>query len=133
MKRFLAVSLFVSVLAGTFALGKADDLTILMKAGRKAREQFTAVLPDSRRLAGPLAAFRPGDALPVEERVRVRIQTDKTMAGAEVSVGATENVGEVRLRGIVRGTAQRARAIELAMGTTGVEAVVEELAIPEGK
>jgi hypothetical protein len=132
MKRFLAGALFVAVLVGTIALAKSDDLLILMKAGRKAREQVTAALPDGRRLAGPLAAFRPGDALPVEERVRVRIQTDKAMAGADVSVVATGNAGEVRLRGIVRGGDQRARAIELASGTTGVDAVLAELAIPEG-
>jgi BON domain len=133
MKRFLAVSLFLFVLAGTLALSKADDLTILMKAGRKARTQVEAVMPEGRRLAGPLAAFRAGDALPVEERVRVRIRTDKLMAGSNVTVAIAVKSGEVRLSGVVQNGAQRARAIELASGTTGVESVFEELAVSEGK
>ena len=133
MKRFLAVSLFLAVIAGTLALSRAEDLNILLKAGRKAREQVSNVMPEGRKLAGPLAAFRAGDALPVEERVRVRIQTDKAMAGADVSVVATANAGEVRLRGIVQGGAQKARALELANGTIGVQAVTEELAVPEGR
>ncbi len=133
MKRFLAVSLFLSVIAGTLALSKAQDLNILLKAGRKARDQVSNVMPESRKLAGPLASFRAGDALPVEERVRVRIQTDKAMVGADVSVVATANAGEVRLRGIVQGGAQKARAMELANGTNGVLTVTEELAVPEGK
>jgi osmotically-inducible protein OsmY len=133
MKRFLAASLFLFVLAGTLALSKADDLTILMKAGRKARTQVEAVMPDGRRLAGPLAAFRAGDALPVEERVRVRIRTDKFMAGSDVSVAIAVQPGEVRLRGLVQTGAQRARALELATGTMGVDSVLDELAVPEGK
>lgn len=133
MKRFLAVSLFLAVIAGTLALSKAEDLNILLKAGRKAREQVSNIMPEGRKLAGPLAAFRAGDALPVEERVRVRIQTDKAMNGADVSVVSTANAGEVRLRGIVQGGAQKARALELANGTNGVVAVTEELAVPEGK
>ncbi len=131
MKRFLAVSLFVFVLAGTLALSKADDLTILMKAGRKAQAQVTAAMPEGRRLAGPLAAFRAGDALPIEERVRLRIRTDKQMVGADVAVAGTANPGEVRLRGVVKTGVQKARAVELAAGTTGVDAVIDELAIPE--
>lgn len=130
MKRFLAVSLFVFVLGGTLALSKADDLTILMKAGRKAQTQVAAVMPESRRLAGPLAAFRAGDALPIEERVRLRIRTDKQMVGADVTVAIARHPGEVRLRGVVTNGVQKARAIELAAGTTGVDAVLDELAIP---
>lgn len=133
MKRFLAASLFLAVLAGTLALSKAEDLNILLKAGRKAQAQVSNVMPESRKLAGPLASFRAGDALPVEERVRVRIQTDKAMAGADVSVVPTATAGEVRLRGVVQGSAQKARALELANGTSGVQTVTEELAVPEGK
>lgn len=132
MKRILAGLLFVLVLAGTLALSKADDLDILARAGRKARAQVTAVMPEGRKLAGPLAAFRAGDALPVEERVRVRIQTDKAMIGADVTVIATATAGEVRLRGTVASGGQKLRAIELANATNGVETVTEELAVPEG-
>ncbi len=136
LKRFLrvlSVSLFLFILVGTLALSKAADLDILLKAGRKAKEQVANVMPEGGKLAGPLAAFRAGDALPVEERVRVRIQTDKAMIGADVTVDATAKPGEVRLRGIVLATAQKQRAVELANGTQGVDKVYEELAVPEGK
>ncbi|MGL4424495.1 MAG: BON domain-containing protein, partial [Gemmataceae bacterium] len=78
-----------------------------------------------------LAAFRAGDVLPVEERVRLRIQNDKAMAGTDVSVSATATAGEVRLRGIVQNDEQRQRAATLAEATAGVEKVFVELAIPE--
>lgn len=131
--RILCATLFVFVLGGTLAMSKAEDLDILMRAGRKAKEQIANTLPDGRKLAGPLAAFRAGDALPVEERVRVRIQTDKAMAGADVTVSAADAAGEVRLRGVVQSGVQKSRAVELANATSGVEKVVEELAVPEGK
>ncbi|QEL13770.1 BON domain-containing protein [Limnoglobus roseus] len=131
--RFLSVSLFLFILVGTLALSRAEDLNILLKAGRKAKEQVGNALPDGQKLAGPLAAFRAGDALPVEERVRVRIQTDKGMTGSEVAVATTDKAGEVRLRGVVQTTGQKQRAVELANLTNGVEKVFEELAVPEGK
>lgn len=133
MKRALGSLLFLLILAGTLALSKADDLDILTRAGRKARDQVAAVMPEGRKLAGPLAVFRAGDALPIEERVRVRIQTDKAMMGADVTVATTAKAGEVRLRGTVESTGQKSRAIELANATNGVETVSEELAVVEGK
>lgn len=129
-RRAIAVFVFGAVLAGTLATSKDADTGILARAGKKASEQVRNTLPDARKVAGPLAAFRAGDALPVEERVRVRIQTDKAMAGADVTVNTTA-VGEVKLRGIVGTDVQKRRAVELAEGTAGVDKVVEELAIPE--
>lgn len=130
-KRAAAVVVFFGVLAGTFALSKPTDLDVLLRVGRKTAEKVGGGLPDARKVAGPLAVFRAGDALPVEERVRVRIHTDKQMAGADVTVSPTPTAGEVRLRGVVQTGAQKQRAIELAEGTAGVETVVEELAVPE--
>ena len=133
MKRFFAVVLFVAVLGGTLALSKGEDLLILTKAGKKAKEQITNVLPESRRITEPLIAFRPGDVLPIEERVRIRIQTDTAMTNADVFVSPSTNKNEVKLRGIVQTMVQKQRAVELAKTTVGVETVVEELAVPEGK
>ena len=130
LKRAAAAVVFVGVLAGTLLLSKPTDLDTLTRVGRKAGEKVAAALPDARKVAGPLAAFRAGDALPVEERVRVRIQTDKAMAGADVAV-LPAAAGGVRLRGVVQTGEQKRRAVELARGTAGVEAVVEELAVPE--
>jgi hypothetical protein len=131
-KRAAAAVAFLGVLTATIVLSKPGDLDILLRVGKKAAEKVQGGLPDARRAAGPLAAFRAGDALPVEERVRVRIQTDKQMAGADVTVVSTATAGEVRLRGVVQTGTQRQRAIELAEGTAGVDKVLEELAVPEG-
>ena len=132
-QRAVAVFLFGAVLAGTLITSKPADADILSRAGKKAVAQVRDAMPEARKLAGPLAAFRAGDALPVEERVRVRIQTDKAMLGADVAVVPTATAGEVRLRGIVATHSQKLRAVELAEATAGVSKVLEELAVPEGK
>lgn len=131
LKKSLAIFLFGAVLAGTLVTSKAEDTEILSKVGRTAAERVRGAMPDARRVAGPLAAFRAGDALPVEERVRVRIQTDKAMDGADVTVVAMPAAGEVRLKGIVKDAGQRTRAVELANGTSGVASVINDLAVPE--
>ena len=79
------------------------------------------------------AAFRAGNALPVEERVRLRIETDKKLAGIRIEVWPGEKEGEVRLRGVVPGAESRTRIVGIAESTSGVESVVNELAVPEGK
>jgi osmotically-inducible protein OsmY len=132
-KRVLAVVLFAGVLGGTLALSKAADLGILLKAGRKAHDQVRNVLPESKRFTEPLAAFRVNDIWPVEDRVAVRLQTDKSLQGATITVAGNSAAGAVKLKGVVQTTAQKDRAQELATSTAGVEAVVNELAVPEGK
>jgi osmotically-inducible protein OsmY len=131
LRKSLAVFLFGGVIVGTLVASKAEDAEILANVGRTAAEKVRGGMPDARRVAGPLAAFRAGDALPVEERVRVRIQTDKAMAGTEVLVVATPAAGEVRLKGFVKDAGQRTRALELANGTSGVTNVLNDLAVPE--
>ena len=96
---------------------------------------FVAV---KRRLSvGDKMAGRHGNkgvlsrVLPVEERVRVRIDADKGMDGAVVDVLPGAAAGEVKLRGVVDTPQQRKRAADLAAGTVGVDAVVNEIAVPE--
>lgn len=88
-------------------------------------------MPDGTRIAGPFMALKPGDALTLEEKVRVRIRTDKRMSGADVTILVGAASGEVKLRGQVKNGIQAARAVELAEGTTGVEKVIDELTFPE--
>jgi hypothetical protein len=126
--RVLAVLAFLSVLGGTLAMSQPGDLAILAKVGSASVRSVRDGLPESAKFGGALSSFHAGDALPVSERVRVRIQTDKDMAGAEVSV--VTQAGQVRLRGVVQSVAQKSRAVELAERTAGVESVVEELATP---
>jgi osmotically-inducible protein OsmY len=97
--------------------------------GRQTGTTLRNTLPENDKLTGPLAAFRAGDVLPVEERVRVRLESDQDLAGAEVSVQALAG-GQVRLKGVVKNEAQKARAAELAAKTVGVSSVVDDLAVP---
>jgi hypothetical protein len=130
-KRVLGVVAAVAIVGGALAGSKKSDPDTLARVGEVVGHRVKASLPEASKVAGPLAAFRPGDALPVEEKVRVRIRTDKAMAGADVTVAPGATAGEVRLRGVVQNRGQWSRAAELAGETAGVEKVVNELAVPE--
>jgi hypothetical protein len=121
---------FLAIVATTFAMSEPNDLTVLTRVGKASVDHVRSGMPANGKMAAPLAVFRAGDALPIEERVRLRIQTDKDLAGAEVSVVALPTAGQVKLKGIVANSTQKTRAIELAERTAGVVSVVEELATP---
>ena len=129
MRKSVIVMAFLTIVAGALAGSQKTDAEILTRVGRTAARKVTAVMPDTSALAGPLVALTPPDAMPVADRVRVRIRTDQAMDGATVAVAATA-AGEVTLRGEVLSTAQRLRAVELAQSTTGVTRVVPELSEP---
>ena len=132
-KRFSAGMMFLVVLICPLVAAKETDGPILAKVGKLAWERTRDSLPNRAKLMAPLAAFRAGDALPVEERVRLRIETDKKLAGIRIEVWPGEKEGEVRLRGVVPGAESRTRIVGIAESTSGVESVVNELAVPEGK
>ena len=124
------VLFWVAVVAGTASSSKNTDPDTLARVGKLATEKVKHSLPEASKIAGPFLAFKPGDVLPIEERVRIRIRTDKQIEG-DVTVVPGTQPGEVKLRGIVGNQTQVNRVVELAEGTTGVEKVVNELAIPE--
>ncbi len=124
--RIVAGLMFVTILCSTFMLSQASDLAILQRVGHVTSEQVRGGLP---RLQSPLASFHAGDALPIEERVRMRIHTDKDLEGAEVTAHATETAGQITLKGIITSARQKARAIELAERTAGVTCVIDEMAM----
>ena len=130
-KRIIGVVLAVAIVGGALAGSKKSDADTLARVGEVVGQRAKASLPEASRVAGPLAAFKPGDALPVEETVRIRIHADKMMAGTDVTVAPGSAVGEVKLRGLVRDRGQWSRAAELAGETAGVEKVVNEIAVPE--
>jgi hypothetical protein len=132
-KRTTAGILFLIVLISPLVLAKESDGPILARVGRKAWEKGRDSIPATLKRATPLAAFRAGDALPVEERVRLRIETDRAMAGIRVDVWPGETDGTVKLRGIVPGLEWKTRAGEIARSTVGVDQVVNELAMTEAK
>ncbi|HET6572221.1 MAG TPA: BON domain-containing protein [Fimbriiglobus sp.] len=130
-KRILGVVLAVGIIGGALAGSKKSDADTLARIGEVVGQRVKAALPEASKVAGPLTAFKPGDALPVEETVRIRIHADKKMAGTNVTVASGATSGEVKLHGLVKDRGQWARAAELAGQTAGVETVVNEIAVPE--
>ena len=130
-QKLLSVGLGLAVAGGVMAGGKRTDPDILAAVGKVTASKLKAAAPSLPAVGGPLAALRVGDALSVEETVRVRIASDKRMAGADVRVAPGPGAGEVRLRGVARDGEQVTRAVRLAEGTSGVEKVTNELAVPE--
>ncbi|MFO0848402.1 MAG: BON domain-containing protein [Gemmataceae bacterium] len=129
--RGVGVVLFAGIVGGALAFSQKTDPDRLAAVGQVVAQKVRGALPDAARVTGPLAALRVGDVLGVEERVRVRIRTDKRMAGAEVYAVPGAAAGEVRLRGLAANADQARRAVLIAESTTGVEKVVSEIAVPE--
>lgn len=123
--------LVLLIVGGAVAGSKPGDPEILARLGTVIAGKVNATLPDRSQLADPVTAFKVGDRLPVEEQVRLRIRTDKSMAGAEVEVLRGSAPGEVRLRGVVATPAQQRRAAALAADTVGIDKVINEVAAPE--
>lgn len=129
-RRILGIGLVIALLTVTFLFGKKSDWEVLGRVSQVATAQVRSALPETSSVAAPLVALRPGRMLPIEEQVRLRIETDKAMNGATVTVTSPES-GVVRLRGIVPGQGEAQRANQLAEGTVGVESVLNEIAFPQ--
>ena len=129
-KRIAGGIVAVLIVGGAVAAGKKSDPDTLARVGEVVGKRAKAALPSGSAVAGPLTAFKVGDQFPVEERVRIRIQGDKGMAGAKLDVVAGAATGEVRLRGEVVNAWQERHAYRLATETAGVEKVVSEIAVP---
>lgn len=130
MRRKLGVICVVALILGPLAASKQSDADILARIGAVTAKRIHSELPNPAAIAGPLLALRPGDVLPEEELVRIRIHADQAMEGSDVTV-LPGGKGEVKLRGLVRSAAQRDRAGQLASGTVGVTHVINEIAVPE--
>jgi len=129
MRKSIAVVAFISVIGGALAGSNRTDADILTRVGRTTAAKVKAVMPDTSALAGPLVALAPPDLMPVADRVRVRIKTDKLMDGATVGASATAD-GKVTLTGEVKSADQRLRAVELAQSTAGVTSVENKITEP---
>ena len=130
-KRVLGVLISVAIVGGAVAGSNKSDPDTLVRVGEVVGKKIKGSLPEASKVAGPFLAFKPGDSLPVEEKVRIRIRADKKMGGADVTVAPGATAGEVKLRGVVAADVQKRLAGELAEGTAGVEKVVNEIAVPE--
>jgi len=120
--------MFGIIVGGALGFSKKSDAEVLTRVGKTTAKKVTGATPPANQLAGPLAATKTGDLLPLEDRVRLRFQTDKALEGAAITVIAEGK--EIRLRGEVGSALVRARAVELAQTTSGVEKVTNELVEP---
>ncbi|MCZ2343022.1 MAG: BON domain-containing protein [Bacteroidales bacterium] len=130
MRRKLGTLCVIVLIIGPLVASKPSDADILARIGAATAQRIRSELPNPVTIAGPFVALRPGDVLPEEELVRIRIHTDRTMEGTDITVLPGEK-GEVKLRGIVTSPTQRDRAGQLASGTVGVTKVLNEIAVPE--
>lgn len=128
MKKTLVILLFGVIVGGALGFSKKSDAEVLTRVGQTSAKKITGAIPPAHQLAGPLAAAKTGDLLRIEDRVRLRFQTDKALEGTSITVIAEGK--EVRLRGEVGNALVRARAVELAQTTSGVEKVTNELVEP---
>lgn len=131
LRKFLIGTLFVATVGGAFAGGKLSDLDKLTRVGHTVADKLKDAMPETARVAGPIVAIKTGEWMSVDERVRVRLRTEKSLEGANILVIADGNT--VRLRGEVAGAHQTVRAIELAQSTTGVDKVVSEIGVVESR
>ena len=130
-KSVIAGLLLVLIVAGSLAGGKSTDADVLARVGAVVGRKTVAALPDRSNLAGPMTTFRIGDRFPLEERVRMRIQGEKSLNGIEIDVLPGAAPGEVRIRGIVATQAVARKALDIAANTNGVDKVIDEVAVPE--
>src|SRR3954467_12080935 len=112
-----ALVLGVIALAGC----SREDGERLGRIGRLAGEKVRDAAPAKT----PLDDLNP-EATPAG-RVRVRLRTDATLADQPIQVA--DGADGIHLRGRVATQEQADWAAELARGTTGVSAVVNELAV----
>jgi osmotically-inducible protein OsmY len=98
-----------------------EDGEQLARVGRLAGERVRDAAPSKT----PLSDLNP-EATPAG-RVRTRIRTDVSLADQDIQV--IEASGGIHLRGRVAKLEQADWAVKLAQETTGVSAVVNELAI----
>jgi len=128
-RKVFICGILLTIVGGAVAGSKKTDAEILTRVGRKVADKVTVAMPDTATIAGPIAAVKTGEMLSVEERVRVRLRTDKALQGATITVALENNA--IHLRGIAISPEQTLRAIELAQSTSGVEKVMPELGVVE--
>lgn len=130
MRQFAAflilIALFVVLVCTRFQVSDSDKLAAVT---RLVSTKLKHALPPAVNLSAPVEALRKQLPMRLEDRVQARLAADKRLAGLDITVSAEG--GTVKLRGIVPDAKTRKVVVSLAENTTGVEAVVDELAVPE--
>jgi hypothetical protein len=126
-RKFMAILAFILVLGGAIAGGKSSDVEKLTRIGQVVAHRVGERMPEAAAVAGPLAAVRSGEVLPVAERVRIRLRTEKMLEGAKIVV--VDDGKKIVLQGLAQNKEQIARALELTQNTQGVNAVDHQIAL----
>lgn len=122
----ILISLFILLVGSRFKPSDGDKLAAV---GRLTVAKIRDALPPAAKVAGPAAALRRELPERVEDRVKARLDADNRLEG--VAFDVTGDGGAVTLRGVVPSAKARKTAVSIAEHTTGVEKVVDELAVPE--
>lgn len=130
MRQFAAflilIALFVVLVCTRFQVSDSDKLAAVT---RLVSTKLKHALPPAVNLTAPVEALRKQLPMRLEDRVQARLAADKRLAGLDITVSAEG--GTVKLRGIVPDAKTRKVVVSLAENTASVEAVVDELAVPE--
>ena len=130
MRQFAAflilATLFAVLVCPQFQASDADKLSAV---ARLAVAKVRSAMPPAVNLAALADAVRKELPTRLEDRVKDRLVADRRLAGLDITVSAEGST--VRLRGVVPDAKTRKVAVSLAENTAGVEAVVDELAVPE--
>lgn len=122
----ILIALFVLLVGTRFSPTDGDKLA---SVGRLAVAKVRSALPPPDKLAGPFQLLRREIPERVEDKVKARLEADSRFEGVKFEV--TANGSEVTLRGVLPNAKARRIAVSIAEHTTGVEKVVDELAVPE--
>jgi hyperosmotically inducible protein len=130
MRQFAAIliliALFMVLVGSRFQASDGDKLSAIARlAGTKIR----TAMPPAVNLATPVDALRKELPTRPEDAVRSRLASDKRLNGLNITAVADGNT--IKLRGVVPDAKTRKTAVDVAENTTGVEQVVDELAVPE--
>jgi len=121
----ILIALFVLLVGSRFKPSDGDKLAAV---GRLAVGKVRDALPPAAQMAGPVQALRRELPERVEDRVKSRLDADNRLEG--VAFDVTADGGTVTLRGVVPTAKARRTAVAIAEHTTGVEKVVDEMAVP---
>jgi hyperosmotically inducible protein len=130
MRQFAAmlilIALFVVLVGTRFQASDGDKLAAVARlTGVKLRN----AMPPAVNLSSPIDALRKELPTRLEDAVKARLTSDKRLMGLNVTVATEGNT--IKLRGVVPDAGTRKIVVGLAENTTGVEQVVDELAMPE--
>ena len=130
MRQFAAfailIALFLLLVGSRFQASDGDKLAAV---SRLVVGKVRGAMPPADKLAGPVNAVRGLLPSRLEDRVKARLETDRKLEGVAFTVSS--DGGVVKLSGVVPDAATRRWAVELAESTSGVEKVIDELAVPE--